>query len=211
MSDVRELLPLYALGVLEPDEAQVVERAIANDAALAAELAGYAASTDLLVAPIAPPVDVKARLLASIGQGRFESFTSRLANLFDVTVERARELVGLIERPASWHREAPGISLVHFEGGPAYAAADCGFIRIDPGGVFPPHKHVGEETSIVLQGRMRDAASGRVLGPGDDLLQVQGSEHHLVCEGDEPCIFAARAVDGIEVAGAPARPSKPAL
>ena len=35
--DLRELLPLYALGILETDEASVVERAIASDAALAAE------------------------------------------------------------------------------------------------------------------------------------------------------------------------------
>ena len=52
-----------------------------------------------------------------------------MASLFDVTVDRARELLGLIERPASWENPVPGIRLVHFDGGPAYAAADCGFVR----------------------------------------------------------------------------------
>jgi hypothetical protein len=210
-ADIRELLPLYALGILETDEAAVVERAIAQDAALALELASYQASAELLVAPVAPAPDVKVRLLASIGGSRFESFSARLAKLYDVTVDKARELLGLIERPASWNQEAGGIALVHFNGGAAYAAADCGFIRLEPGAVFPPHKHLGEEASIVIQGQLRDAASGRLLGPGDELLQAEGSEHHLICEGTEPCIFAARALNGIEVAGAPARPSKPAL
>lgn len=208
MTDVRELLPLYALGILESDEANVVERAIANDPQLASELAGYQASAEMLVVPVTPSADVKARLMSSVGGGRLEKFSQRMGSLFDVTVDKAREFLGLIERPTSWHPEAGGISLVHFDGGPAFAAADCGFVRLEPGAVFPPHKHMGEEASVVLQGHVRDSASGRLLGPGDELLQPQGSEHHLTCEGNEPCIFAARAMNGIEVAGAAARPKR---
>jgi hypothetical protein len=211
MIDVRELLPLYALGILEPDEAAVVDRACANDAALASELASFQTSTELMVAPMTPASDVKSRLVASVGGGPFERFSARMASLYDLSVDGAREILALIERPASWHPEAGGINLVHFTGGPAYAAADCGFVRLDPGAVFPPHKHLGEEATIVLQGQMRDAASGRILGPGDELLQAEGSEHYLICEGSEPCTFAARAMNGIEVAGVPARPRKPSL
>lgn len=211
MTDVRDLLPLYALGILEADEASIVERAVARDAALAEELAGLQDSASLIVAPVTPPADVKTRLLASVGGGRFEKFAARMASLYDVSLERARVILGLIERPASWNREAEGISLVHFNGGPSYAAADCGFVHLEPGTIFPPHKHLGEEASVVLQGTVRDAASGRLLGPGDELLLSEGSEHHLICEGTEPCIFAARAMNGIEIAGAPMRPSKPAL
>lgn len=210
-ADVRELLPLYALGILEPDEASAVERAIAQDPALAAELASLQDSASLLVVPAAPAASVKSRLLASVGGGKFEKFAARLASLYDVSVEKARELLGLIDRPASWEKEQGGISLVHFSAGPAYVAADCGFVRLEPGAVFPPHKHLGEEESVVLQGHVRDMASGRLLGPGDELIQLEGSQHHLVCEGNEPCIFAARAMNGIEVGGVPARPSKPSL
>jgi len=184
---------------------------VAGDAALAAELASYQASADLLVVPAQPAPDVHTRLLASIGNGRFEKFSARISTLYDVTVEKARELLALIERPASWNQEAGGISLVHFDGGARYAAADCGFIRLEPGAVFPPHKHLGEEASMVLQGQVRDMSTGRLLGPGDELVVAEGSEHHLLCESTEPCIFAARAMNGIEVAGAPARPTKPSL
>ena len=66
MSDVRELLPLYALGVLDADEVRQVERAVAADPALAAELAAYADAAALIAAPVQPSPDVKTRLLASV-------------------------------------------------------------------------------------------------------------------------------------------------
>lgn len=207
--DVRELLPLYALGILEPDEAKTVERAVAADAGLAKELAAFQQTAEALVVPLAPPANVKARLLASVGQGRFETFAQRMTKLFDVSIDRAREFLGLIERPVSWEPQpVPGIALVHFEGGPAYAAADCGFIRLAPGAIFPPHKHLGEEVAILLVGSLRDPVNNRVLVAGDDYIQATGTEHYLINEGTEDCIFAARAMNGIEVAGAPVRPTR---
>lgn len=204
--DIRELLPLYALGILDPDEIQTVERALSNDPQLATELLSYQDATSELVLPIAPSIDVKARLLASAGSGPLERFAQRLGSLFDVTVEKARELLGLMERPASWELQMPGLALVHFDGGPAYAAADCGFVRLAPGAAFPPHTHLGEESCVVLQGTLRDVTNDRVLAAGDEYFQATGTEHYLVNIGSEDCIFAARAMHGITVAGAPARP-----
>lgn len=193
MSDIRELLPLYALGLLEPGEAAEVERAVATDRALATELDSY----DSLVTPVEPSADVKARLMASVGSGRFERFANRMASLFDVTIDRARELLGLVEREGSWERPIPGISLIHFDGGPACSAADCGFVRIAPGCTFPWHTHRGEEINVILTGTVRDN-TGRTYGPGDELVQPMGTQHDLTA-GDEEVIYVARAVDGIEV------------
>lgn len=203
--DVKELIGLYALGVLDADEAQIVERAIAQDPALAAELAAHEATLEALAEPTAPPPDVLARLVASTGGGRFESLSGRMAKLFDVTVDRAREILGLVERPASWEPAVPGIALVHFDGGPAVTAADCGFVRIDAGGTFPEHTHRGEEVTLILSGRLRDI-DGRIVGPGEELVHQQGTKHHLVVEGDEPCMYASRAMNGIEIAGVRAVP-----
>ncbi len=72
--DIRELLPLYALGILEAEEVSVVERAVAKDAVLAAELASYQQAADVLpdgIQPVAPASHVLQRLLASAGGGRF--------------------------------------------------------------------------------------------------------------------------------------------
>jgi putative transcriptional regulator len=202
--NIRELLPLYALGILDADEASDVEREVARDAALAAELASYQEAADVLPAgiqPVAPAPHVLQRLLASAGGGRFEAVTARIARMYDVTIERARELLALIERPASWRPQIPGLALVDFDGGPAAAAADCGFFRLSPGAMFPPHTHLGEEASIVLAGQIRDMANNRVLVAGEDYLQTQGSKHFLMCVGDEDCIYAACAINGIDLFG----------
>lgn len=197
--DVRDLLPLYALGILEPEEAAAVERAIAEEVPLSVELAAYQRTADALVVPVVPSPDVKARLLASVGAGRFERFAERVGRLYDVTLDRARELLALVERAVSWERQIPGIDLVHFTGGPAVASADCGFIRIAPGATFPPHTHVQDEATIVLTGRMRDVASDRVYAAGAEYVMAAGSSHSLVCEGSTECIFAVRADGGIRV------------
>lgn len=195
MSDIRELIPLYALGALDDTEAAAVERAVEADPTLAAELDSYLA----IVPAVAPSPDVKARLLASVGGGRFERFADRMAKLLDVGADRARELLGLIERKASWENPVPGVHLVHFDGGPACAAADCGFVRIEPGCTFPWHTHRGEELSILLEGTVKDH-EGRVWHAGDEIAQAEATAHSLTA-GDDGALYVARAMNGIEVSG----------
>lgn len=194
--DIHELIPLYALGALDDAEARTVEQAIERDPTLAAELDSY-----LALAPTAvPDPDVKARLLASAGGGAFEKFSDRLSTLLDVTIDRARELLGLIERKAAWEHPVPGIHLVHFDGGPAYAAADCGFVRIDPGCTFPWHTHRGEEVVVVLAGTLHDKTANKTYSAGDTVTQAQGTAHDLTA-GDDGALYVARAIDGIEING----------
>lgn len=210
VDDLHELLPLYALGILSREETAVVDAAVASDPALAAELASLMDATTGLVEPVTPAPEIKARLLASAGEGRFETYSSKMSKLFDVSVDRARELLGLAERSASWEPQpVPGIHLVHFEGGPAYAAADCGFVRLADGAMFPPHDHLGEEVSLLLAGQLKVIESGveRILVAGDELVQPEGSSHHLVGVGE--CIFATRAVNGIAIGGVTVRMPKP--
>lgn len=195
MTDIRDLLPLYAFGALDDDEARLVERAIEADLALAAELDTYIG----LMPAIAPDPDVKAQLLASSGGGRFDGYASRMSKLLDVTIDRARELLGLVERKASWENPVPGIHLIHFGGGPAYAAADCGFIRVEAGCTFPWHKHRGEEVSLLMTGTVHDH-EGKVWHAGDEIVQSEASEHSLTA-GDEGAMYVARAMNGIEIAG----------
>jgi hypothetical protein len=47
-----------------------------------------------------------------------------------------------------------------------------------------------------------------MIGPGDQYVQTAGTTHYLVCVGDEDCIYATRAIDGIAVGGTRARPTK---
>lgn len=208
--DVRELLPLYALGVLDAEDAQLVEQAALADPALAAALASYQDSTSVLVVPVAPSPAVLARLRASIGAGPLERFAARMASLFDVTVDGAREILGLVERAASWNTPMPGLGLVHFEGGPACATADCGFVRLAPGMAFPLHRHLGEEVSLILAGTLEDRRTGKRYQAGEELCELEGSEHDVAATSDGEVIYAARAINGLEVAGVRAEaPGKP--
>lgn len=204
-ADIRELLPLYAIGALDAGEVALVDQAVASDPALARELASYHDAATSIVAPVAPPPAIKARLMASIGGGPLDRFAARMASMFDVAIDRAREFLGLIERPASWEPGIPGISLVHFIGGPACAEADTGFVRLAPGTTFPRHTHLGEELTLILSGSLRESTTGRTLVAGDEYVMPQDSEHELVCVGSEDCVFAARAINGIAIGGAPVR------
>jgi hypothetical protein len=193
-ADVRDLLPLYALGMLAPDEARAVERAVDADPTMAAELAAFeVAAADLVVGlePVAPAAAVRDRLLASAGGGRFDRFAARLAGMFDVGVARARELLGLIEDPGRWEAAFPGAGLLHFEGGPACAGADNGFVRLEAGAPFPWHRHEGDETVLVLQGSIVDG-DGKVTAVGEEDRRRAGTEHDFSAGPDEDLIFAAR-------------------
>ena len=196
MSDVRDLLPLYALGAVDDAERRAVDAAIAADPALAAELATYEDAASLIgsAAPLAPPsAHVKARLMSSIGGGRFERFAQRFASMFDVAIDRAREMLGWIEDPSKWVSSGlPGMQAIHFAGGPAVAGADTGYVELQPGAQFPHHEHVGEELTLVLAGQVRDD-DGTLHGPGDEIVKGPGSRHDFSAAPGEPLVFAVRA------------------
>ena len=155
--DLEELLPLHALGILEGDEAEAVEQAIEANPTLAAQLVALREGTHALlssfVMPINPPVDLEKRLMASVGAGPFERFAKRFAEIFDLAVDRTRELLGLCERESSWGEEAPGIFLIHFAAGPSVVNADCGIVRMKPAWI-PAIAGV-----ILASGLMRNAVS----------------------------------------------------
>ncbi len=201
MTAIRDLLPAYALGALDDDEAELVVRAVAVDPALAAELhALFDAAGELggLVQPVAPSAAGRARLLDAVrGGARFARFAGRFAELFDVGVDRARELLGLIDQPGAWEPgPAPHAWLVHFQAGPSLATADTGFVKLARGERFPWHRHQGDEHCLILQGAADDSLSGR-LDIGDEGVLPGGTEHDLVAVGDDDLIFAVwvRGVD----------------
>ena len=195
MTDVRELLPLYAVGAVDDAERRAVEAAIAADPALAAELAGYedAASLYASAAPlVTPPAYLKTRLMASIGAGRLDKFAAAFGKIFDVALDRAREMLGWVEDPTKWVSSGlPGMQAIHFAAGPACAGADTGYIALQPGAAFPFHEHLGEEVSLVLTGRVRDS-DGTIYRPGEEIPKLPGTKHEFWADGDEVLVVAVR-------------------
>jgi hypothetical protein len=197
---LRDLLPVHALGALGPDEARLVDDAVAGDGERADELAALVEAATLIgdgVPLVAPAPAVRARLLESlaavpVGAGALERFAARFAAIFDVTVERTRELFAYAVDPASWEQgPGPGSRLIHFEAGPACAGADTGFVKCAPGSQFPWHRHLGPEQNLILAGEAEDSRFGR-LRPGDEPAAEAGSEHDFRVVSAEPFIYAVR-------------------
>lgn len=197
---IRELLPLHALGALDADEAAEVERAIADDPALKRELDAYLETSGELPAalsPMTPSPDVKTRLFASVdasvAPSRFDRFAARMAEIFDVTVDKARMFLGWIDDPTRWEPSPiPQVQLVHLPAGPAWAGADCGLVRMPAGFPFPWHAHNGEELTFVLQGHAVDS-DGNDLVPGSEIMVPEGAEHDFVVDpASGEYIFAVR-------------------
>jgi quercetin dioxygenase-like cupin family protein len=127
---------------------------------------------------IAPPPSLRARILADAEpSARLGRFASTVAELLDLGIDKAKQLLERIDDPSAWVEELPGISFFWVEGGPRVAGAVRGFVRVDAGHDFPEHEHLGDEVILVLQGGFEDAARGLSFHAGDIDRMPQGTAH----------------------------------
>ena len=204
MSENDSRLIEFALGQLEAPACQALERELAASSELRRQLDQVQealAQVALAAEPQRPSQRIRELVLASLDpRARFEGFVERVAALFDLSVQRAREILAALDDVAGEAWEAgsvPGSRLFHLDGGPGVAAADCGLVHIEAELSFPPHRHKGDEWSLVLAGRAQED-SGRFWEPGDILYKPPGSVHGFCALGDEPFVFAVVLHEGIE-------------
>lgn len=167
-------------------------------------------SVAMSLPPERPHPSVFTNVLASIAENqprregqtasdRFADLVGRLVELFDLTRERVRTLLELVDEPAAWRRgAADGITLIDFRGGTRIAGADAGFVRLAPGVTFPHHRHVGGEVVLVLEGGFVDE-DGTVVRRGDAQEFAAGTSHFFVAL-PEGCVFAAVIWGGLDFA-----------
>lgn len=141
---------------------------------------------------VAPTPSLRSRLMARIGGAdRFLPFLDRLVALFDLPEDDTRrEIDAVLDPNAEWESLVPGCTFRDFDGGPALGEAHAGLIRVAPGSVFPSHTHVGEERTLVLQGRVADE-HGNEYRAGDMIVMADGTEHELRAVGDQEVIYAS--------------------
>jgi putative transcriptional regulator len=177
--DLVDLIPEYVLGTLP--EAQMREIAALVDASPALQrevdraAEALAASVETLP-PLEPSPAVRSRLLDSLARAeRFAPFFAQLERLLDLPVQAVRAVLARIDDAASWEPGMPGMELQHFEAGPRLSTADAGLVRLQPGASFPRHRHVGQELTFVLEGRMIDG--GEIYGPGSLVERLADTVH----------------------------------
>lgn len=132
----------------------------------------------------APPSDLRARLLRSASP--YASFADRVAALFEVGVDTARQYLRDLGLEGTWTAFTDACALVHVAGGPALVGADIGFVRVADGAAFPAHIHDGMERTLVLAGVMVEADGSR-HGPGA-LIERGPGDHAFSADGE--LIFA---------------------
>lgn len=133
-----------------------------------------------------------ARLLeAATFEGRLERYSEQLSSMLDVSESKALELLSGVDNHLQWQAEPglTGMDAVWVEGGPAVRNCIRGFVRLKASHSFPEHAHLGQETTLVLQGRLK-LDDGRVFGPGDVYVAEADAVHSLeALEGPDLLYF----------------------
>jgi len=146
----------------------------------------------------------RARLLAAVSQSdeRFAPLFDKLTRLFDLSAGALRAIFTCAANETKWQPgPLPWVSLFHFSGGPAVAGLDTGFVRLQKGMPFPPHRHLGSERVLVLEGGYFDHEQ-RWYGPGDFHDMSEGTEHSLQMNPDRDVLLAVVLAGQIEVVSA---------
>jgi hypothetical protein len=125
---------------------------------------------------------------------RYAPFFNRAAELFDLSEDAVIVQLARLQNARQWRWSGfPGGSMLIVRGGPAVSSGIASLFRIDAGGHFPRHQHLGKERVLVLEGSYVDS-HGMVQRAGELREWPAGTEHDLKVEGSSPCIFACVAV-----------------
>ncbi|HKO51207.1 MAG TPA: cupin domain-containing protein [Polyangiaceae bacterium] len=143
----------------------------------------------------------RARLLAAVARSdeRFSPLFGKLTAFLDLSAEALRSLFARAANEADWEQgPLPWVSLFHFQGGPAVAGFDTGFVRLKRGMPFPPHRHLGHERVLILEGGYFDHEQ-RWYGPGDFHDMGEGSQHSLQMNAVQDVLLAVVMGGQIEI------------
>ena len=173
---------------------------------------GLEAIIDSLV-PLNPPADLTKKVLGTLSQRRFERFADDVADLLDIDAEQAQKLLDGVDQDENWSAgPVEGMTLYHVEGGPKVDRAITGFTRIEAGGGFPEHKHLGKESILILQGYFKDTVTGVVHGPGEVVHMEPDTSHGFeLLEGGTRLTYLVVVQEGVELGGMPIMYDSPLL
>ena len=178
----KELAALYALGALEAGEARDFERHLSEGCeACAAELRDFervAAQLALDSAPVPPPAGALEKLLSRVAAAGRRPEASPAGAGAPSGSAGAADLLVVRRDEGVWEETAdPGVfvKLLFVDGGRETVTR---LVRLEAGARIPPHRHLGFEQCLVLEGVMR--AGGLSLRAGDFNCAAPGSVHEEI-------------------------------
>jgi len=125
---------------------------------------------------------------------------TRLAAFLDLTEARAQQLLQVLATapgPPWTPSGLPGVSVLPVTGGSRVAGATCSLAYGLPGHGLPPHRHQGDEWTLVLQGWVQED-DGHCWGPGDCQHRTAGSVHAVYAMAPTPCVCAIVSYGALE-------------
>jgi len=157
-TNIDDLAALGALGFLSEEEDAYLER-IARDEAMSYReaLAAIAESLD----PIAPPPDVKQRILSKVRSRTVRAHEGRWFPLAE----------GVRMKKLSSDRSRNTVTVL---------------MEMEPGSAVPPHDHKKSEDSFCVRGSCR--IGDEMFYPGD-FHHTEAGSHHETITSDEGCLI----------------------
>ncbi|HEX8502612.1 MAG TPA: cupin domain-containing protein [Pyrinomonadaceae bacterium] len=186
---------LYALGALEGDEARDFEEHVAAGCEACAvelrEFEGVVAGLGLAAAEAEPPEGVRSRLLALVSEGGGGAAGGAAEDCAAEDCAEAAPADAAADGP-NLHGGGEGFLVVRAGEGAWLPTGDAGvsykmlyadpgrgtfttLVRMRPGSRIRPHRHLGVEQCLVLEGDVRSGATG--MTAGDFNCSLPGSVH----------------------------------
>jgi len=156
---IDDLAALGALGFLTEEESAHLERVGAGEAEAYRDVLAAAMAESL--EPIAPPADVKAKILSAV----------------KVRTVRANE--------GRWFDVAEGVRMKKLSSDRSRNTVTV-LMEMDPGSAFPPHDHRKSEDSFLVRGSCK--IGSLEFFPGDFHHTEPGSRHETITS-DEGCLI----------------------
>lgn len=151
------------------------------------------------------------RLMKSVdAESRFgERFAAQMAAIIDSTKETAQSFLDALADATRWHESGlPGVGLFDVQGGPRVANAVVGFVRMEPGSVFPEHTHVGDEIVLIIQGGYVDSA-GVMHRAGEEHRMPAGTTHAFTAAPGPDLVYLGVVQQGFNIGEAHFGPDSP--
>ena len=203
MKQIQQQLEAYALGLLGKEESEGVEDALREDPKLCEALVDVNETLTFAAAaapPMLPNEGLRARLLQSTDPSRrFSGFQDRLTTFLDLPLSAVEAILALartVPNVAPWKpATVPGQFRAKIAAGPARGSCEARLLHLEPGTVFPAHRHLGTEWGFILQGSVSDSEDGHQAA-GDIVMKRPDSQHSVKVTSDEPAIFVVLLEDG---------------